>query len=118
MRSEFIDQIPREPDFSKFVKHDEGKPPLALLIRIRRVLEMVAYVFKMGDTKYRPDNWKECKEPERFLDAAFRHLFKGVMSKDPESKLLHGAHAIASLSYYMELVLGIESETSKVTAPP
>lgn len=87
-------------------KFDDGKthynlvPPLAH--------EAHADVLTFGAKKYAPDNWRYVEDARnRYINAAFRHLHahrKGELL-DPESGLPHLAHAIASISFTLELEL-------------
>jgi len=78
-----------------FVKHDGGKPKWALLGAFRKPLEAVAAVAAFGAEKYARDNWRKCGDPERYYDAAQRHLWAYADGErnDPESGLPHLAHA-------------------------
>lgn len=88
------------------VKYDDGKtlynliPPLAH--------EAHAEVLTFGAKKYAPDNWRKVPDAkQRYMNAAFRHLHahrKGDFL-DEESNQPHLAHAMACLSFVLELEL-------------
>jgi hypothetical protein len=88
---------------SKFIKHDEDKLRWDLVPwdEVQEVVKVLHY----GAKKYEPDNWKK-KSPNgkmRLWSATFRHLhswWKGE-KRDPESKLLHLAHAVANILFLM-----------------
>lgn len=74
------------------IKFDEGKVRAGLVLRgFDLALMEVAKVGTFGAQKYAPDNWKKV-EPSRYEDALFRHLLAHEQC-DPETKLLHLAHA-------------------------
>lgn len=74
------------------VKHDQEKPPMALLDP--NFLEEVARVLGFGAAKYAADNWRNGISYRRLISAAYRHL--GALSRgedvDAESGLPHTAH--------------------------
>ena len=78
-----------------FTKHDAGKAPWALIGPFRGPLEQVSHVARYGSKKYARDNWRLCDDPERYYDAAQRHLWAWADGErtDPESGLPHLAHA-------------------------
>jgi len=91
------------------VKHDEGKPQFSLIPPLAH--EAHAEVLTFGATKYAPGNWRNVENAQaRYIDAALRHINAHVQGDelDPESGLPHLAHAIASISFSLELL--IESE--------
>ena len=78
------------PDEGK--KYDEGKPMMGLLPF--KSLAEVSKVLTFGAKKYAAHNWKKV-EPERYLDAALRHLGDYLEGEDDDSEsgLSHLAHA-------------------------
>lgn len=74
------------------VKHDEEKPPLALLDP--EFLEGVARVLGFGAKKYAAHNWRHGINYSRLISASYRHL--GAINKsediDEESGLPHAYH--------------------------
>ena len=84
-------------------KFDGGKlqygliPPLAMA-------EMVK-VLTFGAEKYEPDNWKNVPDSKRrYFDAMERHIWawKAGEQIDPESNILHLAHAMCCLFFLYE----------------
>lgn len=67
-------------------------------------LAELAKVCMYGDSKYLKDNWRAGSTPERYWDAALRHMVAWRTERnDPESGLHHLAHAAVSLLYGMFL---------------
>jgi len=90
----------------KGVKFDTGKPAFALIPPY--IEEEVAKVLAYGAKKYAPDNWKKVPGAKhRYFDAHRRHMnaHKRGELRDPETGLLHIAHAIASLMFMGEFEL-------------
>lgn len=75
------------------VKYDSGKPRMDLLSP-EWLLE-VARVLTFGADKYGPHNWRGGIAYSRLIGAALRHIsaINQGEDHDPESKLLHAAHA-------------------------
>jgi len=88
-------------------KRDAGKirPSLVPPEAIRAIARVRGY----GITKYTdPDNWRRV-EPERYVDAALRHMLdvvEDMHSTDPESGLLHAEHALTNLAFLCALLKG------------
>lgn len=85
-------------------KADQGKPcpslcPVSLI-------EAVTAVRMYGTQKYGdPDNWKQV-EPERYHQALLRHIlaaWNDPYKVDPESGLLHLAHAACNIAFLLEM---------------
>mgnify|MGYP001590612730 CR=1 FL=1 len=104
---------------STFTKADAGKPPLSRLPRV--ALEQTARVLAYGAVKYGWENWHECplSDVRRYHDAALRHIVADANGEllDPESRLPHLAHAIASLMFIMG-IREAKFTPSKPTAVP
>jgi len=84
------------------IKNDDGKRRWDLMLWPE--LGEVVRVLEYGDMKYEPGNWKLVDGWRwRYFGAACRHLFAwwGGEKRDPESGLLHLAHAIVSLLFIM-----------------
>lgn len=87
----------------EFLKFDGDKlrydliPPSAL--------EGLAAVLTFGARKYKPNNWKNCEEPERYLAAAMRHMeaFRRGEELDKDSGLPHLSHALTNIAFMLEL---------------
>ena len=85
-----------------FIKHDEGKPMISLIEP--KFIEGLAEVMTQGASKYGRDNWQECKEPHRYLDALLRHTLKywdgeKVDTESGKSHLYHIAFNAMALDY-------------------
>lgn len=74
------------------VKHDGGKPLLALIPA--HAIEEEGKVWTFGANKYGNHNWRKGLTYVRILSALLRHAFALVRGEDldPESGLHHGAH--------------------------
>lgn len=87
-------------------KDDAGKPAFDLIPPLAE-LEL-ARVLEFGARKYSPDNWRRVPNlRQRYTAAALRHinaLRRGEL-RDPESGLLHAAHAMACLAFIAEVTL-------------
>lgn len=85
-----------------FIKYDKGKPMVSLIEP--KFIEGLAEVMTQGATKYGRDNWQECKEPHRYLDALLRHTLKywdgeKVDTESGKSHLYHIAFNAMALDY-------------------
>lgn len=98
-------------DFSKGVKHDQGKPRMDLL-PMDGLLE-IAKVLTFGATKYGDHNWEKGIEFHRLRAAQMRHDAAVEMGElyDSESGLIHTAHKACDA--LMELTLRIRNEKQK-----
>ncbi len=83
-------------------KHDDGKPPMALLSSV--FLEEVSKVLAFGAKKYDPWNWKGGFVWSRVISAVLRHIFSWLKGedKDPETGLSHLAHASCGLMFLVD----------------
>ncbi len=77
----------------KAVKHDEGKPALALIPH--EAIWEIGKAFSFGAQKYGDHNWRAGFQWIRLSSAALRHitLWAGGKNIDDESGLSHMAHA-------------------------
>lgn len=91
------------------MKHDEGKPEFDRLSP--QALGACNGVHKYGDNKYEKGNWKKGLEVTRLVNAAFRHLYAVLDGElvDPESGLLHTAHAMANCEMLTHYLINHES---------
>lgn len=91
-----------------FVKHDDGKTPLALLPPV--AIEEMGRVLGYGAKKYSAGNWRNVGEDwrMRYMSAALRHLFAYLRGEmvDAESGLPHLSHALCNLAFLVELSSG------------
>lgn len=86
----------------KVAKADKGKIQPTLVSP--DLVKAVAEVRTFGTEKYHdPDNWKEV-EPQRYLDALYRHLlaYIGGEECDLESGLSHLAHMGCNISFLLD----------------
>ncbi len=104
-----IDFHPAPPETFNFqetymegVKHDSGKPPMALLSG--SALLEIARVLDFGQGKYNTWNWKGGMAWSRVAGAVLRHIFAwlGGQDKDPETGLSHLAHAACGLMFLLD----------------
>lgn len=87
---------------TKIAKTDKGKVQPTLVSP--DLVKAVAEVRMFGTEKYHdPDNWKEV-EPQRYLDALYRHLlaYIGGEECDSESGLSHLAHIGCNISFLLD----------------
>ena len=88
------------------IKADAGKPKLTLVPQ--QIIYAIAAIREYGNRKYPeggPDNWKGV-EPERYRDAAFRHLLAYIRDPegtDEESGLPHLWHLACNIAFLCEL---------------
>lgn len=81
-----------------FMKFDKGKLRYGLIPP--QATKAIAQVLTYGAKKYKPNNW-QLGEPDRYVDALYRHLeaWRAGEKLDPESGLSHLAHAITNISF-------------------
>jgi hypothetical protein len=93
---------PKTPD--QTAKADVGKPQLTLVPR--RILFDIARIREYGNNKYGdPENWRTV-EPQRYRDAAFRHLLAYLddpAGVDDESGLPHLWHLACNIAFLCEM---------------
>lgn len=85
---------------TKGIKYDSNKLRYSLLPWI--AIKEVVKVLEFGAKKYSVNNWQKI-EPQRYKDAAMRHLvaiFDGEWL-DEESQLPHAAHCICCLLFLL-----------------
>lgn len=102
------DPYDRDPN-SPGAKLDAGKNRLGLvLFGFPRALEMVGLVGTYGANKYTDDGWKHVPGGQRrYTDAMLRHLISEAKGElcDPDTDLLHAAHAAWNSLARLELLL-------------
>lgn len=86
-----------------FLKFDTNKLRYDLVPP--KTVEFLAKVLTYGAKKYKPNNWRKTKEPDRYIAATMRHIEAYRMGEkiDPESKLEHLAHALTNICFLLEL---------------
>lgn len=95
------------------VKFDNNKVRPTLMMRsLSKSVRAVQEVLEFGAKKYAPDNWK-LVEPERYDDAALRHIqaYLSGEQDDPETGKPHLAHALCCLFFRLELDLSKSNST-------
>lgn len=65
----------------------------------------MAEVLTFGARKYKPNNWQQCEEPERYLAAMLRHIeaWRSGETTDPDSGMHHLAHAMTNMAFMLDL---------------
>jgi len=91
----------------KGIKHDEGKILAACLKDFSLALLGVAQVATFGANKYERGNWQDVENGEtRYEDAMWRHMLASRHEEyDPETDLMHEAHAAWNTLAKLELKL-------------
>lgn len=87
-------------------KYDAGKPAFDLIPPLAE--QELARVLAFGARKYSPENWRRVPDlRQRYTAAALRHInaMRRGELRDPESGLLHAAHAMACLSFIADVTL-------------
>lgn len=87
----------------QFMKFDGDKlrydlvPPSAI--------KALAEVLTFGARKYKPNNWKQCEEQDRYVAALYRHLeaWRSGEVNDTDSGMPHLAHAMTNIAFLLEL---------------
>jgi len=66
--------------------------------------EALASILTYGAKKYKPNNWKQCSDPERYIAAAMRHLeaYRGGEYFDEESEMPHLWHVFTNIAFLIE----------------
>ena len=91
---------------SQLVKADDGKPKISLVPT--QIIYDIAIIREYGNRKYPTggkDNWKQVA-PERYVDAAFRHLLAykdDPNSVDEESGYSHLWHLACNVAFLCEM---------------
>lgn len=102
------------------IKADKGKPRVSLTPSA--IVWCIAPVREYGMDKYPDggkDNWKQV-EPERYIDALYRHVLAFVedpYSRDEESGLPHLWHAGCNIDFLCELLPMTKTEDRKEEKP-
>jgi hypothetical protein len=103
------DKVAPEPvaELDQIAKADAGKPRLSLVPP--ELIWQVAKVREHGCRKYPEggkDNWKRV-EPERYVEALFRHTLRTVEEwdgLDDESGLYHLAHVATNAAFLLQML--------------
>ncbi|HED1699294.1 TPA: hypothetical protein SHR06_001688 [Campylobacter jejuni] len=101
---------------SNFMKFDDGKLRYDLIPP--EVTEQLAKVLTYGANKYKPHNWKKCKDKDRYVAAAYRHLeaWRKGEQIDMESGLSHLAHTLTNIAFllYFEMEANSDCDHTKI----
>lgn len=83
----------------QFMKFDSGKLRYSLIPP--EATKALASVLTYGAKKYKPNNWKQANDIERYVDALYRHLelWRGGQEFDEESGLSHLSHALTNIAF-------------------
>lgn len=99
-----VEQIANELN-DQTAKADAGKLQLSLVPT--GIIKAVARIRMYGTQKYHdPENWRKV-EPQRYIDAAFRHFLAFVEDPhgvDEESGLPHLWHHACNIAFLIELL--------------
>ena len=105
MRENELDELLDIISDNQAAKADAGKPRLSLVPP--QIIRDVARIREYGNAKYGdPENWRTV-EPERYINAAYRHLIafaEDPKSVDEESGLPHLWHCECNLAFLSELL--------------
>ena len=84
---------------NKFIKFDKGKLMYNLIPP--KAMKELAKVLTYGAKKYKPNNWQGVDEPNRYIDALYRHLeaWRSGEKIDKESGLSHLSHALTNITF-------------------
>lgn len=95
--------ITRVEVIEEFIKFDGDKVRYDLVPV--EALNEVAVILTQGARKYKPNNWRECQDPDRYIAAAMRHfeLYRAGHWADEESGRPHLAHVICNLMFLLVL---------------
>lgn len=96
-----------------FLKFDAGKLMYNLIPP--EASKALAEVLTYGAKKYKPGNWKECKDTDRYIAALIRHLEAHRMGelRDEESGMLHMAHVLTNAAFIIYFLTNSENENGK-----
>jgi len=106
LREELAEEI-EEFKRDQQAKADAGKPRLSLVPS--EIIRNIATIREYGNRKYgNADNWRNV-EPQRYRDAAYRHLLAYIDDPgavDDESGLPHLWHLACNIAFLCEMERG------------
>lgn len=87
----------------QFMKFDSAKPRYELIPP--EAMEGMAKVLTYGAKKYKPNNWRQVDDPQRYVGAALRHLYAYLAGEtnDAESGLHHLDHLLTNAAFLASL---------------
>jgi len=97
----------------EILKDDSKKVDLTLLKDMSKALTAVAQIGEFGCKKYSRSSWLKVESP-RYEAALLRHVFTEE-DLDPDSQLLHAAHAAWNALAILELKLRKQKMSPEIT---
>lgn len=87
----------------QFMKFDTSKLRYDLIPT--STTKALAQVLTYGAKKYKPNNWQNVDDPDRYVAALYRHLeaWRDGEKVDKESGLQHLAHALTNVAFLLHL---------------
>lgn len=87
----------------QFMKFDTSKLRYDLIPT--STTKALAQVLTYGAKKYKPNNWQNVDDPDRYVAALYRHLeaWRDGEKADKESGLPHLAHALTNVAFLLHL---------------
>lgn len=87
----------------QFMKFDTSKLRYDLIPT--STTKALAQVLTYGAKKYKPNNWQNVDDPDRYVAALYRHLeaWRDGEKVDKESGLHHLAHALTNVAFLLHL---------------
>lgn len=87
----------------QFMKFDTSKLRYDLIPT--STTKALAQVLTYGAKKYKPNNWQNVDDPDRYVAALFRHIeaWRDGEKLDKESGLPHLAHALTNVAFLLHL---------------
>lgn len=86
-----------------FMKFDTSKLRYDLVPP--KAIAQLADILTYGAKKYKPNNWRNVEDPDRYIAAMMRHIeaYRAGEINDPESGKPHLAHALTNIVFLIEL---------------
>ncbi len=95
---------------SGFTKFDKDKIRYDLIPP--EASKALAEVLTYGAEKYSPDNWKQCRNTDRYMAALIRHLEAHRFGelRDKDTGMLHMAHVLTNAAFMIYFLADPENE--------
>lgn len=92
----------------EFIKNDKDKLRYDLIPT--EATKALAEVLTYGANKYKPDNWKNCEDVNRYVSALMRHLeaHRSGELRDSESGMLHMSHVLTNAAFLVHFLTNKE----------